>query len=289
MKSNAKKFDQFYTRKDIAEDCFRKAVERYGADAFFVEPSAGTGAFLMDGYDFYACDIEPKDSRIHRKDFLKDDISEELPKDRTIVTVGNPPFGHKSAIAVQFLNKALSFSKAVCFILPIQFRKYITQKTVNETAMLVLDETLEAEAFIHKGKPYSVRCCFQIWENDSCQKDLRMRTPPRTSHPDLLLYQYNQTPETEKYFDKERFRWDFAILRQGYGDYSRKETDPDALKRNRQWIFLGARNEEALEILRNIDFKKLSEKNTTIPGFGKADVVAEYERIKKPVEISDFF
>lgn len=289
MKNSSKKFDQFYTRRDIAEACFRKAVDRYGAEAFFVEPSAGTGAFLADGYDFYACDIEPKDPRIRRKDFLLDDISGELPKDRTIVTVGNPPFGHKSAIAVKFLNKALSFSKAVCFILPIQFRKYITQKTVKETAMLVYDETLQAEAFIHEGRPYSVRCCFQIWENDSCQKDLRQRTPPRTSHPDFFLYQYNQTPQAEKYFDKERFHWDFAVLRQGYGDYTRKETDPDALRRNKQWIFIGSKSKEALDILRSIDFKKLSEKNTTIPGFGKADVVAEYERLKKPVEISDFF
>jgi len=276
---NAKQFDQFYTNPAVANECFNTVIEFFGTDIFLVEPSAGYGSFLFEGYDYYACDIEPKNDRIIQQDFLKEDISSCLPKDRTIITIGNPPFGHRSKLALEFLNKALSFSKAVCFILPIQFQKYLTQKNIVETAYLVYDKVLNPKSFIYEDKPYSVRCCFQIWENDSTRKDLRKRNNPKITHSDFILLQYNGSPESLDYFNKDKYQWDFAVPRQGFNDYTIKETNPDNMSRKKQWFFIKAKNKEVLNTLYDMDFEALSRKNTSTPGFGKADFIAEYEKM----------
>lgn len=44
-------------------------------------------------------------------------------------------------------------------------------------------------------------------------------------------------------------------------------------------MFIKAKDEIILERLLKIDFEKLSKKNTTIPGFGKADLVKEYKEL----------
>lgn len=91
------------------------------------------------------------------------------------------------------------------------------------------------------------------------------------------MWQYNRTKESEKYFD---YNWDFAVLRQGYGDYNRLYTDKSTMDRKKQYIFFKTKDDITLSKLKSIDFNKLSLKNTTTPGFGKADVVEEYKNIK---------
>ena len=90
------------------------------------------------------------------------------------------------------------------------------------------------------------------------------------------MWQYNNTKETRKYFDKSKYKWDFAVARQGYYDYKNFIYDENKLNPKVQYIFFKANNNNTLEKLKNIDFEKLSKKNTTIPGFGKADVVKEF-------------
>ena len=106
--------------------------------------------------------------------------------------------------------------------------------------------------------------------------DMRIRHSPQTKHPDFEMFQYNCTSEAAKFFDKSTYKWDFAVPRQGFKDYHAKETDSGKLDRRIQWIFFKAKNRTVLARLQKIDFEKLSQKNSTIPGFGKADVVAEY-------------
>ena len=93
------------------------------------------------------------------------------------------------------------------------------------------------------------------------------------------MWQYNNTREAEKFFDKDRYKWDFAVPRQGYKEYSIKETDPNNMDRRTQWIFFRASNNNILHNLMKLDFDKLSQKNTSTPGFGKADVVQAYEEM----------
>lgn len=287
----SKNYDQFYTKDTVAEECFKETIDFLKNslpdfrldDVMFLEPSAGGGAFMRAitarFCHCFACDIDPKCDGIIRKDFLKDDISDSLPESGDVITIGNPPFGKRSRLAADFINKAAQYSDIIAFILPLQFQKYSAQNKLNSALRLVLDKKIDPESFVFQDKSYSVRCCFQIWTTKKFGKDLRLRSTPVTTHRDFEMWQYNNTRGAEKYFDKSEYGWDFAVPRQGYKDYTLKETNPAKMDRHTQWIFFKARTPEVLDRLAQIDFEKLSRKNTSVPGFGKADVIDEYNRM----------
>ena len=102
-------------------------------------------------------------------------------------------------------------------------------------------------------------------------------TAPEISHPDFEMFQYNNTEESLKYFDKEIYMWDSAVYRQGFYDYTERIEDASKLKKNIQYIFFKAKTPKTKALLYGLDFEKLSQKNTTMPGFGKADVVKYYK------------
>ena len=269
--------DQFYTKTEVALSLTKKLNAYNLANYTFLEPSAGTGSFI-NALNFIfkepkiiAVDIEPKSSCIIKKDFLEFET-----KHKNIFTIGNPPFGKRASLAIKFFNHASNFSNYIAFILPLQFQKWSVQKHLNKDFKLILDETLEPNSFIFNGKEYSVRCCFQIWTKLESKIDLRIKEAPPTKHKDFEMWQYNNTKETRKYFDKSKYKWDFAVARQGYYNYKNFIYDENKLNPKVQYIFFKANNNNTLEKLKNIDFEKLSKKNTTIPGFGKADVVKEF-------------
>lgn len=290
-KSQEKDFDQFYTKDSIAAECLDNLINVLGDNSgynlnqiCFLEPSAGGGAFLRalennHFKNYYACDIDPHDKRVKKHDFLTEDISTSLPQKKSVIVIGNPPFGRRARIAADFINRAFNYTETVAFILPLQFQKHSAQSKLIETARLIFDKTLIPDAFVFNQKSYTVRCCFQIWTTRNFGKDTRLRTPPITKHTDFDMWQYNNTKEAEKYFDKETYGWDFAIPRQGYKDYTLKETDPSRMDHKTQWIFFKAKSPEILERLNQIDYDKLSKKNISIPGFGKADVIKEYDAL----------
>ncbi len=281
---DAKKFaisaDKFYTNPEIARICYEVFVEfvsRYYPTFSIVEPSAGNGAFLHDhvvGYDLF-----PEHHNVQQNDYLNQETTNQIYKNllHTPMTLGNPPFGKKSSLAIQFINIALENSKFVGFILPVQFRKFSCQNSINKNAKLVMDLDLPDDSFLLLGQPYDVRCCFQIWTlEDVKEPNLRIVNKPATKHDDFEMYQYNRTEQAEKFFD---YDWDFAVVRQGYHDYTHLRLHKDECDKKQQWIFFQAKNAKILNRLKKLDFDKLSKKNTSTPGFGKADVVEEYNRL----------
>lgn len=274
---NEKELDKFYTKNYISKFCYEKFIEEIKNkinldDVTFIEPSAGSGSFLNQiEYKKIGYDILPTADNIIKLDFLTSKI-----KIDNCVIIGNPPFGKKSKLAIEFLNKALSMSDYVGFILPIQFRKWSVQSKIDNIGCLVKDYDLPEDAFEFKSKSYSVRCCFQIWENIFvADDDLRLKHKPEIEHSDFEIYQYNCTDESRKYFD---YDWDFAVHRQGYVDYKKIYYSKNELNPKQQYIFFKA-SEDILNKLLSIDFEKLSKNNIGIPGFGKHDVVTEYRRM----------
>ena len=151
--------DQYYTRPEIAEWCWRKVEKFVGLDFNFIEPSAGTGAFLQKPLNIEAFDLEPKCEGVVKCDFLDKPCSYMKGK----VVVGNPPFGWASALAMKFLNHCKE-AEYVCFILPRTFMKEVFQQGVDENLHLIFQEELPKNSFILDGGYYDVPCCFQIWK-----------------------------------------------------------------------------------------------------------------------------
>lgn len=283
------KLDKYYTKQSVANQCYaamKDLIIKAGKntkDLLFIEPSAGSGVFLNAIKEMkLGFDIAPtRESQydIQQNDFLNDDMLELLSaqqKKKQLVFIGNPPFGTKSKLAIEFTNESLEYSNIVGFIVPVQFRKWSVQSKINPKAKLVLDIDLQENAFEFMGKDYKVRCCFQVWILDSFStqfENLRMEEKPDTNHPDFEMYQYNRTEQAKKFFDYE---WDFAVPRQGYLDYNTKAYAKEECDMKQQWIFFKAKNKKVLKKLLSLNFDKLSKKNIGIPGFGKADVVQEY-------------
>jgi len=231
-------------------------------------------------------DIDPKitDDNVYKDSFLTIDFQAkkiEIIDRSKVAIISNPPFGKKGKLAIDFFNRGSEIASVVALIVPIQFRKWSIQKHLNKNMTLIHDETLEEDSFIFMDKSYSVRCCFQVWIDkrkpiNEIFYTTELNHAPIVNHPDFEMYQYNCTEEAEKFFHKP---FDFAVLRQGYGDYNNFITNEKECNRKNQWILFKARNKKILKRLKSIDFEKLSHKNTSVPGFGKADVVEEYVSI----------
>lgn len=174
-------FDQFYTNPLTAKkltSIFTQEVKKLGYQKInFLEPAAGTGNFLEVIHEIskknpfiskkiLAFDIEPKSDKenIIKTNFLKVPLTKYLEKAKknNYVVLGNPPFGKKGKLALNFVNKVAKYIDTIGFILPLTFRRYSVQSKLNKDLQLIYDVNLEPNSFLANDKIYSLNACFQI-------------------------------------------------------------------------------------------------------------------------------
>jgi len=164
--------DQFYTNEKIAKKYFNKIFDFFSKEEFdiFLEPSAGSGSFynLFPDTKKIGLDLDPKSDGIIKKDFFK----YLAPQNKKIITIGNPPFGKNSSLAVKFFNKAADFSNVIAFIIPKTFKKQSIHNRLNLNFKLVYEEDLLKNSFILNNEPYDVPCCFQIWKRSDRKRKI---------------------------------------------------------------------------------------------------------------------
>ena len=268
--------DKFYTKKDIAQQCYTFLTKYYTItdNDIFLEPSAGAGSFLEFLPKYEAYDIAPEGDNIIKQDFL----TLELPR-YDYVTIGNPPFGKRSKLAIEFFNHAAKYSKIIAFIVPVSFMKWGIHKELDSNFNLQAYMYLPENSFTDNGKDFSVRCVFQIWTREKINNNLRILKAPPIKHADFNIWQYNATPEAMKYLDEN---WKYALYRQGYKDYHKLFTQEEydeveqQMKQNIQFFFFEPLCDRAEQFIHEGDFESLAARNTSTPGFGKADFVSYY-------------
>lgn len=120
-----------------------------------IEPSAGTGVFssLVNDMPCVAYDIKPEGDYIIEADFLK--LSIPYKKGRLVL--GNPPFGSKNNMSLQFFKKSTEISDYIAFIQPISQYKNTYQMYHFD---LIESIDLGVVTFSDSRK---VHCCFNIW------------------------------------------------------------------------------------------------------------------------------
>lgn len=107
-----------------------------------------------------------------------------------------------------------------------------------------------------------------------------MVNPSKALSNDIELFVHNNTRETLKYFNKSKYKWDFAIHCQGYYDYNKKIINPDNLIQNRQYLFIKCKNKNIMKYIRKIDFNKLAKENSIIIlGFSNSDFYNELYKL----------
>ena len=163
--------EQFYTPPTIADDVVQEVLSAFPSATAerWLEPAGGSGAFL-DAFEragvekYWACDIEPCDSRVSEGNFLTTSFEPTPPW----VTVTNPPFGRNNALSVPFFNHAAEFSQVIAFIVPRSWRKWSVSNRLDHRFHLVSDRDLAIDYVKADGSPISKRgslkTCVQVWE-----------------------------------------------------------------------------------------------------------------------------
>ncbi|MDD9850256.1 MAG: hypothetical protein OXU94_00570 [Gammaproteobacteria bacterium] len=277
--------DKFYTRPQTAARCYRHALVALGKMGarealYFIEPSAGAGSFygLLPAERRAGMDIAPGGSGIRKGDFLKRKRRFFPVENSRVVAIGNPPFGKRGKLAVDFFNAAARFADTVAFIVPVIFRKYFIHKTLDPNFQWVSVLKLPPASFYTPdGRDYNINAEFQVWTRLSTGlKNKRLFTAPPVAHPDFKMHQYNNTREALKVF---ALPFDFAVPAQGYQDYTRRESNPANCEKHKQWMLFHTASEEVKRNLFDMDYERLAHDNITVtPGFRKNDVVGEYIR-----------
>lgn len=183
------KLDKFYTKKEISLKCI-KSLDKISSLSDFdiiVEPSAGNGSFSLQLQNLHSnvisIDIEPDHDSILKKDFFNFSIDNN---EINILTIGNPPFGKVSSLAVKFFNHSATYSNVIAFILPKTFRKKSIHNKLDLNFHLIYDEDLEDKTCCFEPK-MNVKCCFQIWEK---MKTKRIISKCETTHKDFEFIKF---------------------------------------------------------------------------------------------------
>lgn len=213
--SVTKRGDSYRARAKVAhlaQQCLDVLASHYRLDDFalVVEPSAGEGVFFdrLPESNRVGLDIDPRHDGLLKADFLRWRPKRGL---RRILTVGNPPFGQRAAIAFDFLHHACSFSDVVAFILPRSFNKNTFQNRVRNDFHLVNSFDCN-EFFRPDGTTVEVNTVFQIWEKRSYPRQRKV-LPDKHPHFDMKHAHLSRTPELE--LAKLRRDFDFTIPQVG--------------------------------------------------------------------------
>jgi hypothetical protein len=190
--------DKFYTKPTIVELCIKYLKQHIPMNNtdLIIEPSAGNGSFipyikqLTNHHIFY--DLEPENVEITKQDYLLCNMSDIKTKFDKIHTLGNPPFGRQSSIAIKFIKKSCEFSDSVSFILPKSFKKDSLKKSFPSNFHLVFEIDLPPNAFLVNEKEHNVETVFQIWEKKTYNREKITKLEPlhflfvkKTENPDI--------------------------------------------------------------------------------------------------------
>lgn len=264
--------EQFFTRGDLAERCVRFASELLDLDRFdhIVEPSAGAGAFFhrLPEERRIGLDIEPLAPGIQEADFL----SWEPPSfSGPILTIGNPPFGQRAALAFEFLERACRYSDAVAFILPRSFNKYTFQNRVHSRFHLA--GSFDCEEFHSaQGRRLEVRTVFQVWERRSTE---RPKVELRSTHAHFDMCHRHLSRTAPDDLARIRDEYEFAIAQVGASFAPR---EPDTLTKGSHW-FISPNVPGVRARFGKLDFGFLDGMNTAHKSLSKKDIVMAYEKV----------
>lgn len=167
--SLTKSMDLYRTTRDTAMTCVQAVFDviESAVEYKFVEPSAGTGAFLeFLPDDTVALDILPQHPDVQRQEFLTW-LPSSASKEKHAV-IGAPPLGLYSDVSVAFINHALRFADVVGMIV----RRHIGERQI-QNGRQVKTVSLDRGAVLDMtSSPIKYDMEFRVWERQTKQRGL---------------------------------------------------------------------------------------------------------------------
>lgn len=235
--------EQFYTPASVAETILERVLKTTGFDISlpFLEPAAGTGAFMNAaqklGFErIIGIDIEPKHPNATRGDFLSTNI--DL---MGALSVTNPPFGRNNSLSIPFFNRAAHYCDVIAFIVPRSWRKWTVINRLNSSFELVDDWDLTIDYVDQFGLEThgvgNLRTCVQVWK--------------RLENGSRLKVQVKDNGFIQKVSPKDA---DVAFSLFGYA-CGKVETEFERVPNSTKTYFKLLRD-DALEALQSMDFSR---------------------------------
>lgn len=260
--SRSRLLDQFYTKTEIAKQCYEKLslylTEKGVEFDLFLEPSAGSGAFfnILPNDRRMGFDLEPKCDGVVIGDFFEQDFP-----NKKLISIGNPPFGKNSSLAVRFFNRCAELGPIIAMIFPLTFRKHSVQKRLNENFHLVYDWQLPKNSFVFNGDAYDVPCSFQIWKKED---RVREKVSASMTHPDFEFVLKNEA--------------DFAVQRVGVNAGAVKNDFSKCAVASH--YFIRAKDKvRFLEVASKIDWNSVKHHTAGNPSVSKTELISLYSKI----------
>lgn len=144
--------DKYYTDKNLARYCIKKAKKTLNNIEEVIEPSAGNGSFSLQLPNCTAFDINPGHDSIIKQDFL----NLELPYKKNRLFIGNPPFGNRNTLSVKFFKHAVKMGDMIAFILP-------ASQYNNNQQMYEFDLIYSKMLPLFEYCKIKLLCCFNIY------------------------------------------------------------------------------------------------------------------------------
>jgi hypothetical protein len=258
IQDNSKLLDQYYTNPEYAKSFYNTILSNVNVNDYdiILEPSAGTGNFynLFDTTKRIGLDLDPKSNNIIKVNFF----DWVWPKDKKILTIGNPPFGKNAAMAVKFFNQAAKFSDAIAFVIPRTFRKTSIINRLDSNFHKIYDETVPDNSFIFNDQPYNVWCCSQIWT----KQDVK-RNPIKTIKLDQISDWFKIVDPASSDFAIQRVGGRAGLIRTvDYKNYSKESH-----------YFLKAYDIKVLPIFKKINFDEVKYNTAGNPSISPSELI----------------
>jgi len=259
------KLDQHFTSKTIAQKLFSDLeISEYD---HIVEPSAGDGAFsdLIDSKKIIAIDIVPTKDYIIESDFLLWDYSTIQHLNNLVI--GNPPFGYRAQLAIDFFNRSAKFASTIAFVLPRSFRKSFLINQLNDNFHLISDDDIPVDSFETETR---VRTCWQIWERRNYK---RRPLLPDTSSSDFVIVQPQKIQNTSEVFGIRRTSYSPDLIGEVF--------DFDDCVPQTQFIFIRGSRDDLKERFRSMKetLKEIAWNGTAMsPTFTVGELITEYNK-----------
>tara|TARA_R110000796_G_scaffold236715_1_gene356321 strand:- start:42 stop:827 length:786 start_codon:yes stop_codon:yes gene_type:complete len=174
--------DKYYTDKQTAKNCIDIALKEFENITEIIEPSAGSGAFSLQIPKCIAYDIAPEHESIKEQDFLKLD----LPYKKGRLIIGNPPFGVKNTMSVQFFKKASKIADYIAYILPIS-------QLNNNRQMYDFDLIKSIDLGEVKYTDRNLHCCFNLYQRPKNG----LNKKPNDKIKGIRIIEYRRTKKKE--------------------------------------------------------------------------------------------
>lgn len=178
--TQGKALDQYFTKSEWVVRCIGQLADLSKYD-LVIEPSAGNGVFLdaIRHPNKVGIDVDPQHKDVIKADWFDYKIDESA---RSVLVVGNPPYGKYHKLSSAFIRRAMSFRNVdtIAFILPNVYRKHTRQRIIPDSWRIASVMDLERDCFTLDGKDYHVPTSFFVLDR-STGPDLRVQHPARVT------------------------------------------------------------------------------------------------------------